>query len=172
MRALTATLLLSLGWPAVAEEAPAPASQQTAAEKTFVGLAGRWEGVGETRGMPAALTLHWEPVLDGRFTQLALDNRMTTADGGSWHFQARSYYRVQADGAIAGHWFDSRGMSFPITGSVDAGGAMTILWGTPDTELGRSSYRVVGDQLEVIDEVLTRDGTWRVFGRHRLTRSR
>lgn len=163
LRALMLMLMLAL--------APAARAQE-AAQSLFAAIAGDWEGSGETRGMAARLSLRWEPALDGAFLSLALNNRMTGADGAEWRFQARAFYRIGDRGAIAGHWFDSRGVSFPLTGSVDASDTMTIFWGTADTELGRSSYRVVGDQLEVTDEVLTRDGSWRVFGQHRLTRSR
>jgi hypothetical protein len=47
---------------------------------------------------------------------------------------------------------------------------MTILWGTADTELGRSSYRVTEAGLDVTDEVQGPDGTWRTFGRSMLNR--
>ncbi|MGH7177120.1 MAG: hypothetical protein ACREJC_07065, partial [Tepidisphaeraceae bacterium] len=161
MRAVAATLLLWIACPVIAEGSPT--------ERLFEQIAGRWEGTGETRGMPAALTLTWEIVLDGRFLRLSLDNRMTTADGGSWRFQGQSFYRFQDDGSIAGHWFDSRGLSFPLSGTV-AGDVMTIMWGTDDTERGRSSYRVSAEALEVTDEVLTLEGEWRVFGRSMLRR--
>jgi hypothetical protein len=96
---------------------------------------------------------------------------MTDADGKERRFQAQGFYRAQDDGTIAGTWFDSRGLSFPLAGSADGPDLLTILWGSEAVERGRSSYRLSADGLEVIDEVLMRDGEWRVFGRTRLERS-
>ncbi|MEX1994165.1 MAG: hypothetical protein WD929_05840 [Steroidobacteraceae bacterium] len=148
--------------PAMAEESPAA--------RFFEQLAGHWQGTGEVRGMPSNQQMRWEAVLDGRFLRLSFDNRMSAPDGKEWRFQAEAYYRIQADGTIAGTWFDSRGVSFPLTGSVDESAAMTILWGTAETERGRSSYRISDAGLEVRDEVLGPDGAWHSFGRTTLTR--
>lgn len=149
---------------------PAAVAEETPAAQLFAALVGHWQGTGEVRGMPSKQEMHWEPVLDGRFLRLSFDNRMTAPDGKEWRFQAQSYYRVEADDTIAGTWFDSRGVSFPLAGTVEPGGAMTILWGTPETERGRSSYRISDAGLEVTDEVMGPDGAWRTFGRTTLTR--
>ena len=149
---------------------PAAIAEETPAAQLFAALTGHWQGTGEVRGMPSKQEMRWEPVLDGQFLRLSFDNRMTAPDGKEWRFQAQSYYRVQADGAIAGTWFDSRGVSFPLVGTVEPGGALTILWGTAETERGRSSYRISDAGLEVIDEVQGPDGAWRTFGRTTLTR--
>jgi hypothetical protein len=98
-----------------------------------------------------------------------MENRMTGSNGQSWHFKALSFYRVAENGSIAGTWFDSRGISLPLTGRVE-GDAMTIDWGTPDIERGRSTYRLTADALEVTDETYGKDGGLVVFGRTRLTR--
>ncbi|HWN07187.1 MAG TPA: hypothetical protein VNO53_08490 [Steroidobacteraceae bacterium] len=150
-----------LAMPALAEE-PAAAA--------FLGrLAGAWQGTGAVRQMAADMRMRWEPVLDGEFHRLSMENRMTGQDGQTWHFKADAYYRVRNDGTIAGTWFDSRGISLPLSGRVE-GDAMTIDWGTPDIERGRSTYRLTADALEVTDEVYTKDGALAVFGRTRLTR--
>lgn len=159
IRALLVWMVLQSA--AVADESAAP----------FASLAGDWQGPGETNGMASLQQMRWEPVLEGRFLRLTLDNRMTAADGAEWRFQAQAFYRLGSDGAISGTWFDSRGISFPLAGSLDDQGVMTILWGTEDTERGRSRYRIVADTLEVTDEVLTPEGEWRVFGRSRLLRT-
>ena len=164
MKALLGTLVLWLAAvPAMAEESPAA--------RFFEQLAGHWQGTGEVRGMPSNQLMHWEAVLDGRFLRLSFDNRMSAPDGTEWRFQAEAYYRIQADGTIAGTWFDSRGTSFPLTGSVDESAAMTILWGTAETERGRSSYRISSGDLEITDEVLDQNGEWRIFGRTVLARA-
>jgi hypothetical protein len=155
-------LLLSL--------ALSPACADESAASTFFGkLAGEWQGTGEVSAMAADMRMTWEPVLDGRFLRLTMDNRMTGAEGKAWHFKSQAYYRIEKDGTITGTWFDSRGITQPLTGGVEQD-AMTIQWGTEAVERGRSHYRLSADALEVTDEVLTKEGEWQVFGRTRLTR--
>jgi len=99
-----------------------------------------------------------------------MENLMTGQDGKTWHFKAEAFYRVQQDGSIAGHWFDSRGISLPLVGRAD-GDAMTIDWGNEaSAERGRTTYRLAADALEVTDEVDGKDGTLTTFGRTRLSR--
>ena len=46
------------------------------------------------------------------------------------------------------------------------GDALVSKWGTPDTEEGETTYRLLPDgTMEVIDRVKGKDGTWREFGR-------
>jgi hypothetical protein len=47
----------------------------------FERLAGAWRGAGEVSRRVADMRMHWEPVLDGRFHRLSMENRMTVADG-------------------------------------------------------------------------------------------
>ena len=164
---MSAVLRILLLWIACL---PAALAEESSAAGFFAQIAGDWQGTGEVRGMASGQQMSWQPVLDGSFLRLTFDNRMTGTDGKEWRFQAHGYYRVRDDGTITGTWFDSRGVSFPLSGAVDDGGTMTILWGTDDTERGRSSYRLSAETLEVTDEVLSREGAWRVFGRTRLTR--
>lgn len=133
-------------------------------------IEGEWRGAGEVRGMAADMRMRWEPALDGKFHRLVMENRMTGQDGATWHFKSEAFYRVQKDGSIAGQWFDSRGISLPLSGLTD-GDSMTIHWGNEGSpERGRSTYRLAADALEVTDEVYGKDGQLGVFGRTRLTR--
>jgi len=163
LRRLAATLL------AVALTGPA-AADESAAAQALASLVGDWRGEGTTSGMPSKQQLHWESVLGGKFVRLTLDNRMTTPDGKEWHFEAQALYRVQADGTVGGTWFDSRGFTFPLKGTADDAGTLTVDWGSDDTERGRSHYRIADGKLEVTDEVQEKDGTLRVFGRSTLAR--
>lgn len=158
---------LALLWIALST---ATVAQQTAAPGFGARIAGDWRGAGEVRGMTADMTMRWEPVLDGQFLKLSMENLMSAQDGKTWHFKAQAFYRIGADGAVAGTWFDSRGISLPLAGRVD-GDLMAIDWGTESSpERGRSSYRLSADALEVTDEVYSREGVLTVFGRTRLTR--
>jgi hypothetical protein len=161
-RRLSAALIVAL--------AALPALAQDGAAAAFLGrLAGSWQGAGEVRQMAADMRMHWEPVLDGEFHRLSMENRMSGKDGQTWHFKAQAYYRVQEDGTLTGTWFDSRGITLPLTGRVQ-GEAMTIDWGTAEIERGRSTYRLAGEALEVTDEVYGKDGALAVFGRTKLAR--
>ncbi len=164
MRTIRYALLmwLLLSPPAIAgDDAAAP---------FFTRLAGTWQGTGTTSGMPSVQRLQWEPVLDAAFVRLTLENRMTTKEGQEWRFQAQAFYKVSPDGGITGTWFDSRGLTFPLAGSVDAAGVLTIAWGSDDTERGRSHYRIADGALEVTDEAQGKDGALAVFGRSTLKR--
>jgi len=144
MKYALAMLLLWLAMrPAFAEESAASAFRAR--------LAGNWQGTGEVN-------------------QMAADMRMTGAEGKAWHFKAQSYYRIEQDGTITGNWFESRGITLPLAGGVEQD-SMTIQWGTEAIERGRSRYRLSAEGLEVTDEVFTKEGEWRTFGRTRLLRT-
>jgi len=146
-------------------------AKEPAAQAFLDRIEGEWRGAGEVRGMAADMRMRWEPALDGKFHRLVMENRMTGQDGATWHFKSEAFYRVQNDGSIAGQWFDSRGISLPLSGLTD-GDSMTIHWGNEGSpERGRSTYRLAADALEVTDEVYGKDGQLGVFGRTRLTRN-
>src|SRR5688500_8233407 len=111
MRSMAALVLALALHAAQADEPPATAF--------FTKLAGHWHGKGEVRKMAADIRMHWEPVLDGQFHRLSMEDLMTGSDGKTWHFKAQGYYHVAKDGTITGTWFDSRGISLPLTGRVE-----------------------------------------------------
>jgi hypothetical protein len=162
-RGCAAGLVLALACSTAMAEAPVAAA-------FLERLAGEWRGAGEVSGMAADMRMRWEQALDGKFHRLAMENLMTAQDGKTWHFKAEAFYRVHKDGSIAGHWFDSRGISLPLAGRAE-GDVMTIDWGNETSaERGRSTYRLAADALEVTDEVYGKDGTLTAFGRTRLSR--
>lgn len=127
-------------------------------------LAGTWEGDGKALGMPAHLQMKWEWVLGSKFLRLSLKNEMRNATGQVQVFEGHAYYHSPGDGKYEGKWFDSRGVSFSITGETD-GDALIALWSNPQ-ERGRSIYRFLeARKLEVVDSVQQKDGTWKEFGR-------
>ena len=65
------------------------------------------------------------------------------------------------DGRYRGMWFDNSGMFRPLEARRD-GDALVSKWGTPETEEGETTYRLLPDgKMEVIDRVKSKDGTWR-----------
>ena len=131
-------------------------------------LEGSWQGDGKTLGMAATMQLKWEWVLNKKFLRLTLKNEMSTASGQKQVFEGQAYYNAAASEA---HWFDSRGIMLPIKAQVE-GEALISMWGSPDKEEGKSTYRLIdASTLEVTDTVKQKDGTWREFGRATLKRT-
>jgi len=113
--------------------------------------------------------MRWEWVLNQQFVRLTFRNEMQNPDGVKRTLDAQAFYRLTEEGRVEGTWFDSRGMVLPLRGSADST-ALTILWGTPETEEGRTEYRLLSEnELEVRDFVL-KDDRWRRFGEALYTR--
>ena len=163
MLRLVAVVLLA--WMIVPAGAQPPAAATPDPVIDF--MTGRWEGTGTILGQPARAALEWTPVLDGRFARLTWLSHIGVAPKVQ-RFEGHAYYQRAAVGRAM--WFDSSGMVRPIRAAIDDG-ALVATWGTPETELGETTYRRVGsDRLEVTDRVLGKNGEWREFGRSTLRR--
>lgn len=130
---------------------------------------GNWTGEGKFFGQSAVQRLQWEQVLDGKFTRLTV--RVETASGQPM-FEGHAYYRQVEGAQFEARWFDSQSHIYPIKAQLDAD-ALTAFWGEPLKEEGKSAYKLLdaGKQLEVVDAVRTKEGSWREFGRFVLKRS-
>lgn len=131
-------------------------------------LSGSWEGDGKAFGIAARLQMKWEWVLGNKFLRLSLRNEMRRADGQTQVFEGHAYYQrvgATSEGKYEARWFDLRGISFPITAHLE-GDALIASWGSPETEQGKSIYRIIEQgKMEVVDSVRQKDGTWREFGK-------
>jgi uncharacterized protein YodC (DUF2158 family) len=126
-------------------------------------LEGTWAGDGKFMGNAARLELRYEWVLNGKFLRLSLKNDSKTPAGERQVFEGHVYYEPKSDGSVSGTWFDSRGVSFAVKGSFE-GDTLTVQWGNPGQEQGKSVYRLVDSgTLEVADSVQLKDGTFRQF---------
>jgi hypothetical protein len=135
---------------------------QTAADPFLASLGGRWSGEGTVLGRTAAIEMEWTWILDRQFVELTFRNDM----GGSTpaRFEGRAFYRALGDGRYRGFWIDNSGAVRPIDARRE-GNALVSSWGTPETEVGETTYRLVdATRMEVTDRVRQRDGTWRTFG--------
>jgi hypothetical protein len=125
-------------------------------------LEGRWSGGGTVLGQESAIELEWAWVLDRQFLQLTFRNDMRGARPG--RFEGRAFYRATGEGRYQGFWIDNSGAIRPIDARLD-GDALIATWGTPETEVGETTYRLgAGARLEISDRVRQRDGSWRAFG--------
>lgn len=139
-------------------------------DKFLSRLQGDWEGDGKALGGTAHLRIKWEWVLDNKFLRLTLKSEMTTANGAKRVFEGQAYYRSNGADKYAAHWFDSRGVAFPINAQLD-GNTLVALWGSPESEQGKSTYQLIDETtMEVVDLVKQKDGTFREFGRAKLKR--
>jgi hypothetical protein len=129
-------------------------------------LAGRWSGEGTVLGQAARVEMSWEWTLDRQFLRLTFTNQL----GPSRRFEGHAYYRALGKGRYRGTWFDNSGMVRPIDAVQDED-AVVATWGTPETEVGETTYRLMPNgAMEVRDRVRGKDGQWRTFGSLTLTR--
>jgi hypothetical protein len=127
-------------------------------------LVGRWTGQGRVMGRESKLTMEWDWVLGRRFVRLSFRNEMTDAEGRRSSFEGHAYYRPTGEGRYQGAWFDSGGETHPIAATSD-GRELVASWGTPETKLGRTVYRLTEAGVDVVDAIRAKDGTWKEFGR-------
>jgi hypothetical protein len=135
---------------------------QAAADSFLGSLEGRWGGEGTVLGRPSVIEMQWTWILDRQFVELTFRNDMGGAS--PTRFEGRAFYRALGDGRYRGFWVDNSGAVRPIDARRD-GNALVASWGTPETEVGETTYRLLdGGRLEVTDRVRQRDGSWRTFG--------
>ena len=146
---------------------------QVSADPLLSRLAGQWSGSGTVLNQPSKIEMSWTWELGGQFLKLTFRNEMPKAT-----FEGHAYYRAVADpstslgtsGRYRGMWFDNAGMFRPLDARRD-GDALISRWGTPETEEGETTYRLLDDgKMEVIDRVKGKDGTWRQFGQSTFTK--
>ena len=133
-------------------------------------LMGAWKGSGKFSGRDSNVEMKWESVLGGRFVRLSYRNTWKTAQDKTLTIEGHAYYQSLNNGEYRANWFDSYGKARPIEAKFE-NGALSATWGTPATELGKTVYKLVTpDQVEIIDTVQLKDGSWREFHRALLRR--
>ena len=127
-------------------------------------LTGQWRGEGSMLGRPSVTRMTVAPAIGTSWVQLDYSARVTaTANAPAINFDGRGHYRPLKDSRWTGRWLDSAGSSHPLTGRI-TGQTFVTLWGSVDSELGRSRYVLGPDGvLTVTDAVLQADGSWRDF---------
>lgn len=119
---------------------------------------GIWTGACDAWGTPATCHSTWRQGLhQDHWIQVY---KIVRNSDEATLFSGRGLYRLNDDQAD-GYWEDSQGSVHPLAGTFEDG-ALTVTWGTTDTELGRSRYDFRNGVLRVQDEVLD-DAGWRVF---------
>jgi len=155
LRSLALISALGLGLqlgPAAAQD------PSEAAGPAFDSLLGSWRAECDAWGVPAHCHTQWTAGLHG--DHLIQQYSITEVAGDAVLFQGRGIYRF-SDGGVDGYWEDSQGSIHPLSGSWE-NGALTVIWGAADTEIGRSRYQLADAALTVTDWVLEESG-WRSF---------
>jgi hypothetical protein len=151
---------------------PSPATPATSLPAFLSRLDGQWQGSGTILGQPARIEMRWAVALDDAFHHLTWVSRIG-AGATPRRFEGQAFYGRTPAGAGRAVWVDSSGLTRPITATLSAdGAALVAAWGTADTELGETTYRLESpESLLVVDRVRGKDGTWREFGRSTLSRT-
>jgi hypothetical protein len=138
---------------------------QVSSDTLLSRFAGHWTGTGTVLNQPSQLSINWTWELNGQFLRLTFRNEMPKSV-----FEGHAYYRPSGEGRYRGMWFDNSGMLRPLD-ATRQGDALVSKWGTPDTEEGETTYRLLPDgKMEIVDRVKSKDGTWREFGRSLVSR--
>jgi hypothetical protein len=134
-------------------------------------LDGAWRGSGTILGQPSRVEMQWQPALDGRFVRLTFVSHIGP-EPRSQRFEGHAYYQATAEGGrLRASWFDSSGLVRPVE-AVATTDTLVATWGTPETEVGETTYRLVtANEMDVVDRVRGQNGVWREFGRSRLSRT-
>ncbi len=104
-------------------------------------------------GSEATFNMRWQWQLDNSFISLEFQNKRKLANGDDVVFKASAYYKPTSDSTVEGYWFDSRGISFPLKGTI-SDNTLTINWGSPETEQGITTYKLTEDsRIHVIDYI-------------------
>ena len=132
-------------------------------------LIGSWAGEGKAFGQPSRPEMKWESALNGQFIKLSYRTVIKTSKGDEV-FEGHAYYKSLGAGKYRGNWFDSQGSSHPIN-AVFEENALVANWGTQQTELGKTVYRLTSpSEMELIDSIQKKDGSWQEFSRAKLKR--
>jgi len=148
---------------AASDRSPSPATK----EHPLSFLLGEWCGEGETNGAPSSQRMSWDSVLGGKFVRIHLHNRIGNP-GRQLELEGVGYYRQTSDGRLSGTWADSLGYIHPISAEL-RGQDLDATWGSAQTKLGRSVYRLAGGEL-VVEDYVRKGDDWARFGRAALRR--
>ncbi|TDI93390.1 MAG: hypothetical protein E2O77_03015 [Caldithrix sp.] len=104
------------------------------AQETIVNnLMASWPGEGKLFGSDSEFNMNWEWTLDKKFVRLTFQNKVTKAE---------AFYQATGAKEYIGTWFDSRDMILSLKAGVEDS-ALVTLWGSPETEQGRTIYRLM-----------------------------
>lgn len=123
-----------------------------------------WTGEGILMGKEATFSMNWNSVLDNKFIKLEFENKRKSLDNEDVIFRATAYYKIVGDSTVVGHWFDNRGVTFSLKGTVKED-ELIILWGNEETEIGKTFYHYNDDSNKItVEDYIMNEGRYAKFG--------
>ena len=124
----------------------------------------KWTGSGVLMGKEATFMMDWQRVLSNKFIKLDFQNKRKSGDNDYIVFKATAFYKIVNDSTVVGNWFDNRGMTFPLKGSIREN-ELTILWGDDETETGKTIYHYSKDNNNItVEDFVRNNGKYYNFG--------
>lgn len=123
-----------------------------------VAMHGSWSNDCNAWGTPAVCSSVWT---SGKHSSHVIQEySILSKDGEIPLFSGRGIYRINEE-HVDGYWEDSQGAIHPLSGTYKDD-KLSVIWGTPQTALGRSEYVFQSGGLTVRDFILSDKG-WREF---------
>ena len=123
-----------------------------------------WTGSGFLMGEEATFTMDWQRVLNNNFIKLEFENKRKSENNEYIVFSATAFYKIVNDTMIVGNWFDNRGMTFPLKGSIKKN-ELTIIWGNDETEMGKTIYHYINHNIIItVEDFVMNNGKYYKFG--------
>jgi hypothetical protein len=122
-----------------------------------------WNGDGMLMGKEATFTMDWQHVLNDQFVKLEFQNKRKSGNNEDIIFSATAFYKIVNDSTVVGNWFDNRGISFPLTGTIHEN-ELIILWGNAETEMGKTIYRCTSNNEITVEDFILRNEKYIKFG--------
>ncbi|NNE13659.1 MAG: hypothetical protein HKN51_01700 [Saprospiraceae bacterium] len=123
----------------------------------------KWTGSGVLMGKEATFTMDWQRVLGNKFLKLEFQNERKSEDDKNIVFNATAFYKIVNDSTVVGNWFDIRGMTFPLKGSLTEN-ELTIFWGNEETEMGKTIYYFSNNNVITVEDFVMNKGEYFKFG--------
>lgn len=132
---------------------------------------GSWTGSGTLLGSEAEFNMSWTWELENKFLKLEFQNKRTSSSGQELVLQSHAYYQPKSDSLFEGTWFDSRGVSFPVKGTL-SNSTFTVHWGSPETERGKTIYVLVSQDKATVTDYILQGENYVKFGEASYQRSK
>lgn len=123
----------------------------------------KWEGTGMLMGKKATFAMDWQSVLNNQFIKLDFQNKRKSSDSKDIIFKATAFYKIVDGTKIIGNWFDNRGVTLPLKGSVN-NNSLIIFWGNDESEKGKTIYSHTDNNEIYVEDFIFNNGEYIKFG--------
>ncbi len=130
-------------------------------EKRILGI---WSGNDTISGMPANISMSWEPDLQNHFILLNYRTELRDSSGRMKVFEGKAFYRNADDapGHYIATWFDTDGGMYPVDANYD-GRMLSAIWKKSATESEKTEYHFLDDNtLEIKNFSQRKAGKWKL----------